>query len=157
MIKPPALWTHHLALLFFMSSEIFFHTVTLVVIVFSRGSWPDDRIVIEETIKRQIRFWIWACVLNWAQSGLQTADCSAAVVQTAIRASDRVGCCCWCSVRADPAKRSVGQTGSHLSRAKFPDSFLLQLQDCLCSFVSQETMMILGLNWILEAEPGPVM
>lgn len=44
---------------------------------------------------------------------------SRVVVQTEIRASDRDCFCCF-SVRADPANHSVAQTGSHLSRAKFP-------------------------------------
>ena len=45
-----------------------------------------------------------------------STEWSRVVVQTVIRASDRGGCC---SVRADPANHSVGQTGSHLSKAKF--------------------------------------
>lgn len=63
-------------------------------------------------------------------------------VQTVIGASDLETCCC--SLGADPANRSAGQTGSHLSWAKFPKSFLLQLQDCLCSFVSNEIMIKLS-------------
>lgn len=65
------------------------------------------------------------------------------VIQMVIRASDWAGRYC-CSVRADPANHSPGKTGSHLSRAKFPNSLLTAAPRWALLFC--EPVMILELN-----------